>query len=73
MHYLDLSGGSKQNVVWVFETVLFELLGLWANEQVEMCGKVATKQSLVGWDIEQQRHGLHIEPWLQNLSSNLVY
>lgn len=43
------------------------LLGLWSNEQVEMCGKVASQQSLVGGDVKEQSHGLHIEPRLQNL------
>lgn len=28
MCYLDLRGGSKQSVVWIFKTLLFELLSL---------------------------------------------
>lgn len=32
-----------------------------------MCGEVAAQQCLVGWDVQQQSHGLHIEPGLQNL------
>lgn len=39
--YLDFSGGCEQNVVWVFKTLLFALLGLRTNQQVEMCGEVA--------------------------------
>lgn len=73
MRYLDFSGGSKQSVVWVFKTLLFELLGLGANEQVEMCGEVAAQQCLVGGDVQQQSHGLHIEPWLQNLKREEMY
>lgn len=42
-HYLNLGGSSKQRVVWVFETLLFVLLGLWANQQGEMGGEVATQ------------------------------
>lgn len=37
-----------------------------------MCGEVAPQQRLVGGDVQQQSHGLHIEPWLQNLQRRLV-
>lgn len=73
MHYLDLGGCSKQSVVWVFQILLFKLLSLWTNQQVEMRGEMATQQSLVGWDVQQQSHGFHIEPWFQHLSKKPKY
>lgn len=64
MCYLDLRGGCKQSVVWIFKTLLFQLLSLWANEQIEMSGEVATQKRLVGGDVQQQSHGLYVEPRL---------
>lgn len=67
MQYLDLGGCSQHDVVWVLQTLLFAVLRLGTNQQAEMCGQVAAQQRLVGGDVQQQSHRLHVEPRLQNL------
>lgn len=67
VRYLDLGGCSEHDVVWVLQTLLFALLRLSTDEQAEVSGQVAAQQRLVGGNVEQQSHRLHIEPRLQNL------
>lgn len=67
--YLDLGGGGEDGVVWVFQTVLFEPLRLGADEQVEVCGQVASQQGFVGWNVEQKGERFHVEAGLQHLRS----
>ncbi len=59
--YLDLGGGGEDTVVWVFQTVLLEPLRLGADEQVEMCGQVASQQGFVGRNVEQKGECFHVE------------
>lgn len=65
--YLDLGGGSEDGVVWVFQTVLFKPLRLRADQQVKMCGQVASQQGFAGGDVEQEGESFHVEARLQHL------
>ena len=65
--YLDLGRSGQQHIVRVLQALLFELLGLQAHQQVEVGGQVAPQQRLVGGDVEQKSHGLHVKARLQNL------
>lgn len=67
--YLDLGRCCEDNVVWVFQTVLFEPLRFGANEQVEMGGQVASQQGFVGRNVEQKGESFHIESRLQHLQN----
>lgn len=62
--YLDLGGGGEDGVVWVFQTVLFEPLGLGADEQVEVRCQVASQQGFAGRNVEQEGERLHVESGL---------
>lgn len=66
---LDPGGGAEHGVVWVFQTVLFEPLRLGADQQVEVCGQVASQQGFAGRDVEQKGERFHVEPRLQHLES----
>lgn len=65
--HLDLGSGGEDSVVWVFQTVLFEPLRLGADQQVEMCGQVASQQGFAGRDVEQEGESFDVEPRLQHL------
>lgn len=71
--YLDLGRSREDGVVWVFQTVLFEPLSLGADEQVEVCGQVASQQGFVRRDVEQKGESLHVETRLQHLQSTQIF
>lgn len=65
--YLDFGGGGEEGVVGVLHTLLLGLLGLRAHQQGEVGGQVPAQQRLVGGDVQQQGHSLHVKARLQNL------
>lgn len=67
INYLNLSGCCEDAVIWVFQTFLFEALRLWADQQVEVCGQVASQQGFTGRNVEQEGERFHVESRLQHL------